>query len=176
MTSRTIATRLSLRRDTEANFTKKQDFLPLKGEILLVDTESDGLRSKIGDGIHTFAQLPFSDQVIRDLVSGIVVHGYYYNGQFYTDKNHTITIVPYSYKVYIDKVSYNVYGYFDDEHCYCRLSQLSTATSETAGIVKLYDTTGQNTDGTMTQRSITDELGKKTEVSVGNDEDLIFTV
>ena len=100
MATRTIATRLALRRDSEANF--NQDFLPLKGEILLVDTSSNGLRSKVGDGVHTFAQLPYSDQVIKDLVSGIVVHGYYHNGQFYTEANHQITIVPYSYKIYID--------------------------------------------------------------------------
>lgn len=172
MATRTIATRLSLRRDTEAKF--KPDFLPLKGEILLVDTTSNELRSKIGDGIHTFAQLPYSDQNIKNLVSGIVVQGYYHNGHFYTDKNHIITIVPYSYKIYIDRETLDIYGYFDEEQCYCKLSQISTATSETAGIVKLYDNTGQNVDGTMTQRSITTELGKKTEVSIGDDENLIF--
>lgn len=36
-----------------------------------------------------------------------------------------------------------------------------TATDQVAGIAKLYNTTGQNTDGSMTQKSITDALALK---------------
>lgn len=39
---------------------------------------------------------------------------------------------------------------------------IEQADSTTAGIMKLYSSTGSNTDGTMTQESITDELGNKT--------------
>lgn len=174
---RTIKTRLKLRRDTESAYLKLQNFVPLKGEILLVDTDPNDptqLRSKIGDGNKTFSQLPYSDQFIRDSVSGIVVHGYYYNGQFYTDEDHKINIVPYSYKIYIDIVSKNIYGYFDEDHAYSQLGEIATATSQTPGVMKLYSDTGNHTDGTMTQASITAELGKKTEVSIGDDEELIL--
>jgi hypothetical protein len=52
----------------------------------------------------------------------------------------------------------------------------TTATDTTPGIMKLYSTTGQNTDGTMTQKAITDELEEKVEVEVIHSEELlIFT-
>lgn len=38
---------------------------------------------------------------------------------------------------------------------------ISTATDETAGITKVYTTTGKNTDGTMSQSAISEELDKK---------------
>jgi hypothetical protein len=42
--------------------------------------------------------------------------------------------------------------------------------------MKLYSTTGQNVDGTMTQKSITDELDLRTKTSVDTDKELlIFT-
>jgi hypothetical protein len=44
------------------------------------------------------------------------------------------------------------------------------------GIMKLYDTVGDHTDGTMTQKAITDELGEKVEIELNKDEELlIFT-
>ena len=51
---------------------------------------------------------------------------------------------------------------------------MSNATAETAGIVKLYDTVGQNIDGTMTQRAITKELNEKFELTINADEELII--
>lgn len=50
---------------------------------------------------------------------------------------------------------------------------LPTASTETAGIMKLYSTTGENVDGTMTQKAITDELDKKFSVSIDAGEELI---
>ena len=42
--------------------------------------------------------------------------------------------------------------------------------------MKLYDTVGTNTDGTMTQKAITDELDDKVEIQLNKDEELlIFT-
>jgi hypothetical protein len=40
--------------------------------------------------------------------------------------------------------------------------------------MKLYSTTGQNTDGTMTQKAITDELDEKVEVTLNIEEELII--
>ena len=147
----------------------------LMDEIIIVDTVEDGIRYKVGNGVKTFAELPYADQVLRDQVSGIVVQGYYYDGQFYTDNTHNIKIVPYAYKLYIDLTSVNIYYYSDDDKSYHSLVNIPIATYETAGIMKLYNTTGDNEDGTMTQKSITSEIAKKFVVSTGTDEDLIFT-
>ena len=49
------------------------------------------------------------------------------------------------------------------------------AASETIlGIMKLYQTTGQNTDGTMSQKAITDELDDKFEVTLNIGEEMII--
>lgn len=172
---RVLKTRIGLRRDTAANYEKVKDtLLPLKGEVILVDT-SDGLRSKIGDGVKTYAQLPFSDQNLIDLATGIIVQGYFYNGEFYSDSAHSIKIAPFSYKIYINLSDYKIYGYFNDLAAYHRLDEIPNASSTEAGIVKLYSTTGDNTDGTMTQASITTAISKKIDASVDEEEEeLIF--
>ena len=174
METKTIKTIIALRRNTEAFFeTVKNTFIPRKGEVVLVDTASDGLRSKVGDGVNTYANLSFTDENIRTQVSGIVVRGYYYEDNFYTDSEHTITIVGYGYKLYIDIPSSKIYTYDDANLSYVCLNP--DATSSTKGIMKLYNSTGNNTDGTMTQGSITTELGRKFTVSTGTDETIIFT-
>ena len=171
-----IKTRVRLWKDTDENFESiKDSLIPLDGEIIIVDTAEDGIRYKVGNGVKTFAELPYADQVLRDQVSGIVVQGYYYDGQFYTDNTHNIKIVPYAYKLYIDLASVNIYYYSDDDKSYHSLVNIPIATSTKAGIMKLYDTTGDNEDGTMTQKSITSEIAKKFAVTAGTDEDLIFT-
>jgi hypothetical protein len=49
---------IQLRRDNEYNFEKvKNSFIPANGEVVLVDTARDGLRSKVGNGVSTYAQL-----------------------------------------------------------------------------------------------------------------------
>jgi hypothetical protein len=53
---------------------------------------------------------------------------------------------------------------------------IPTATATVPGVMKLYDTVGQNSDGTMTQKAISDELDDKVEASVNLVEELlIFT-
>ena len=173
MSTKTFKTRIQLRKDLENSY--QASFVPLKGEVLLVDTASEGLRSKVGDGIHTFAQLEYTDKYLRDQLSGIVVKGYFFNGSFYADEEHKITIVPYDYKVYIDITAgkYDIYVYGDLS--FHKAVEIPTATSTSAGIMKLYDTTGHNTDGTMTQDAITTEIGKKCAVAKDDDEGLVFT-
>lgn len=61
-------TRIKFKRDTSSNWTNKNPVI-LNGEIILVDTDSGELRAKIGDGSKTYTQLPFSDEVIRNLVT-----------------------------------------------------------------------------------------------------------
>ena len=59
--------RIKFKRDTSSNWTSNNPTL-LNGEIILIDTDSGELRAKIGDGSKTYTQLPFSDEVIRNLI------------------------------------------------------------------------------------------------------------
>ena len=59
--------RVKFKRDTSSNWTQYNPIL-LNGEIILVDTDSGELRAKIGDGEKRYAQLPFTDEVIRNLI------------------------------------------------------------------------------------------------------------
>lgn len=60
--------RIKFKRDTSSNWTSNNPKL-LNGEIILVDTDSGELRAKVGDGVKSYTQLPFSDEVIRNLVT-----------------------------------------------------------------------------------------------------------
>ena len=78
-------------------------------------------------------------------------------------------------KIYIDDSARKLY-YFDGENYVTISDNLVTATAEIPGIVKLYGTTGQNIDGTMTQKAITDELDLRYKASIdSNDELLVFS-
>lgn len=171
-----INTRVRLWKDTDENFESiKDSLIPLDGEIIIVVTENDEYRYKIGDGKTTYENLPFADQYIRDQISGIVVQGYYHESQFYTTTSYDIKIVPYDYKLYIDRPSNSIYYYSEVDESYHSLVDVPVASETTAGVMKLYKTTGNNEDGTMTQQSITSEIAKKFVVSAGKDEDLIFS-
>lgn len=68
MANKEIQARVKHKRDTSANWTKNNPVL-LNGEIVLVDTAEGELRAKIGDGIKTYTQLPFSDEALRSLIT-----------------------------------------------------------------------------------------------------------
>lgn len=170
-----IAATIQLRRDNDYNFERIKDtFIPASGEVVLVDVASVGLRAKVGDGFTPYGQLDFVDEDIRNMVQ----FGYYDNGVFYRDPTKTTISSAMINKVYIDKQNSGIY-YFNGTH-YVPLSNTTitaSATSETAGIMKLYSTTGQNVDGTMTQKSITDELDLRYKASVDTEKELlIFTL
>lgn len=63
-----IEARVRNKRDTSANWTAQNPVL-LNGEIILVDTNDGELRAKVGDGVKTYTQLPFSDEALRNLIS-----------------------------------------------------------------------------------------------------------
>lgn len=60
--------RLRNKRDTEANWEKKNPLI-LDGEIIVVTTTSGETRVKIGDGVKTYTQLPFLDEVLKDEIN-----------------------------------------------------------------------------------------------------------
>lgn len=167
-----LNTIIRLRRDNEINYLKIKDkFIPADGEICLVDTVRDGLRAVCGDGKTKFGELTYIDEII--------IKGYYSDNKFYKDKELSIELPAQINKIYICiKKIYTLYIY--DGINYHQLSgtagSLPTATDEAPGIMKLYDTVGDNIDGTMTQKAITDELDDKVEIELNKDEELlIFT-
>lgn len=167
---RTIEAILQLRRDNEYNFENiKNTFIPENGEVVLVDTAKNGLRAKVGDGVSTYAQLQFTDEDIRNAV----LHGYLLDGDFYKTINKDGLIKPMINKIFIDDSTRKIY-YYDGEEYKNIQTTFTTASDVTPGLVKLYNTTGYNVDGTMTQKAITDELDLRYKTSI-NEETLIFT-
>ena len=163
---------IQLRRDNDYNFKKVENsFIPANGEVVLVDTAKDGLRAKVGDGYSTFAQLQYTDTDLRNTV----LHGYLQNNIFYQDAMHQVAMQGMINKIYIDDSTRKLF-FFDGTN-YIKVNEdLVTATATVPGVVRLYGTTGQNVDGTMTQKAITDELDLRYKATVdSNNELLVFS-
>ena len=143
-----INTTIKLRRDNDYNYSRVADsFIPMKGEPVLVDTEQYGLRFKIGDGVTPYGALAYADDN-----NNVVLLGYYLNSKFYTDSTYTVELEKNKNKLYIDKNAHAVYIWNGEN--YIPLSPEATET--VAGMMKLYQTSGNNTDGTMSQKVITE--------------------
>ena len=160
---------IQLRRDNDYNFKKVENsFIPANGEVVLVDTAKDGLRAKVGDGYSTFAQLQYTDQDLRNTV----VHGYFYQGNFYQDVMHSVLMNGMINKIYIDDAARKLY-FFDGVQYNTITNDFVTATADIPGVVRLYGTTGQNVDGTMTQKAITNELELRYKAEIDSDNELL---
>ena len=160
---------IQLRRDNDYNFKKVENsFIPANGEVVLVDTAKDGLRAKVGDGYSTFAQLQYTDQDLRNTV----VHGYFYQNNFYQDAMHSVLMNGMINKIYIDDAARKLY-FFDGTQYNTITNDFVTATADTPGVVRLYGTTGQNVDGTMTQKAITNELELRYKAEIDSDNELL---
>ena len=160
---------IQLRRDSETNFEKiKDSFIPANGEVVLVDTK-DGLRPKVGNGNLPYSKLKFIDESYRDTI----VNGYYENGIFYTDVNKTDILDGQKNKLYIDNAHSKIYYY--DGDFYVNIQQsLTTATDTVSGTVKLYDDLGNNTDGTITQKRLTQEFNTRYKTRVKQEEEMLI--
>ena len=160
---------LRLRRDNDYNYAKIKDtFIPANGEICLVDTARYGLRAVCGDGVSTFGQLEYIGESFQQ--------GYwdYITEKFYKNKNLTQEITDKRENVlYLDIDSSQLYYYTGSEFKLIELN-LPTASETVLGVLKLYDSVGDNIDGTMTQRAITEELDTKVELSLKEDEELVI--
>lgn len=169
MTNTQFNSVIRLRRDNDYNYAKiANSFIPQKGEICLVDTARDGLRAVCGDGESTFGQLDFMGDLIKK--------GYYKDNIFYKNADFTDKIPAMSTALYVNLTSGQLF-YSDGENYY-ELEKVATATDKIPGVMKLYNTTGGNVDGTMTQKAITDELNTKVELTFSEDDDelIIFTI
>ena len=169
---KTINAIIQLRRDNDYNFEAVKDtFIPANGEVILVDTVKDGLRAKVGNGYSTYAELNFTDADLRNAV----LHGYLYQGTFYRDNIHSVPMTPMINKIFIDDTTRKIYFYNGESYQNIQTT-FTTASDIEPGLVKLYATTGQNTDGTMTQKAITDELDLRYKATIdGENELLVFS-
>ena len=168
-----LNTVIRLRRDNDYNYAKIKDrFIPANGELCLVDTARSGLQIVCGDGKTPFGKLEYALELL--------VQGYYSDGKFYREPELLDDIPGYVNKIYVDITPKQGGLYYFDGVKFCQIGgaagPLPNATAEIPGIMKLYDTVGYNTDGTMTQKAITDELNEKVEIELNKDEELlIFT-
>lgn len=149
MAETTLKTRIAIKRDTEANLSAKNPIL-LKGEIFLVDANDGTLKVKIGDGVSTFNALDFQEFLFR---------GYYLNEKFYRDSTYLTELPKSVSNLYLDINSRtNKRLYYWDGEKFNPTNGEDLASDSVAGIMKLYDSEGNNIDGTMTQRSITEAV------------------
>ena len=161
---------IQLRRDNDYNFEKIKDtFIPANGEVVLVDTAKDGLRAKVGNGYTPYEGLPFTDADIRNTVQ----QGYYDNGTFYRNADKSAVSPGMVNKLYIDIPSQKLYYYNGTSYIIVN-DNMPNASAYTAGIMKLYNTTGQNTDGAMTQKAVTDELDLRYKATIDSDDELLI--
>lgn len=155
-------------RDNDYNYDKIADtYIPASGKICLVDTARDGLRVKVGDGVTVWKDLEYADEFI--------VKGYYYEGAFYKDEKHTTPISGASHKIYIDLIERVIYFYDGEKFLSTAGGMNKPASENEAGAVKLYQGLGNNIDGTISQKAITEELDDKVEIQLNHEEEtLIF--
>lgn len=168
--TKVINTVIKLRRDNDYNYQKVgQKFVPAFGEVCFVDTARSGLRAVVGDGVTVFDNLKFADDIF--------VKAYFNkaDGKFYKDADFAEEEIGNINRIYIDLNNPNhIYYYNGVDYVVVGAGELPTASAEVPGVMKLYDTTGNNIDGTMTQKAITDELSQKLEASVDG-ETIVFS-
>lgn len=132
---------------------------PLRGEPIW---ETDTNKLKIGDGVNDYADLPY---ITGDgsTSSDLVRIGYYDSETdiFWKEQTKVNALPRLTTSLYLDKASAFVYYLQDNK--YTELFGL--ANKNTYGLSKLYDSTGQNTDGSMTQKAITDSFNNIVDVS-----------
>lgn len=160
---------IQLRRDNDYNFEAvKNTFIPLNGEVVLVDTARDGLRAKVGNGYSTYAELNFTDEDLRNAV----LHGYLHQGKFYKGSDYSVEMTPMINKIFIDDATRKIYFYNGESYQNIQTT-FTTASNIEPGLVKLYSATGQNVDGTMTQKAITDELDLRYKATIDSENELL---
>lgn len=140
-------------RDSVSNYS--DDFVAEKNQICLVDVSARDLRFKVGDGVTFWKDLPYADEFLLEQINEVILNGYYLNDKFYTDSTYTVELEKNVSKVYIDKNSNIVYHY-DGTKFVSINDTLPTASDVQAGIAKLYQDGGQHTDGSMSQKAVTD--------------------
>ena len=105
--------------------------------------------------------------------NAIIVRGYLFEGQFYQDEEHRIKYVPYEYKIYVDITSSTIFIY-NGENYIAAVANVPFADQNLAGIAKLYQSTGANTDGSISQKIVTEELNQRFKITTNAAEETIL--
>ena len=138
---------LRLRKDNENNFSRSNIILQ-DGELAIVTTPFSGLKIKIGDGSHTFNQLNYD-------TLGLLVEGFKQTDTRFVYTDNATTIDPHDHILFLDRNTGFMYYWNNYTEKYEYINKNEVATSQMAGISKLYDTiNGQNTDGSVTQAAV----------------------
>lgn len=162
---------IKLRRDNDYNYEKiKETYVPENGEVCLVDTSKKGLCTIVGDGVRSYGKILDEDGYANEVVTYVYVG---VSGKLYKDSTLLNEVVGNMNKLYIDRLHPRDMYYFNGEEFVMIGGNVPTATAERAGVMKLYDTTGTNTDGSMTQKSVTECLNKKVSASIDTDTETI---
>lgn len=163
---------IKLRRDSINKYSSYPNFIPLMGEICIVDptatspwSKAKTIRFKVGDGTTKYSELPFVDEVNKNFLVG-----YVYNGSFYLDAQHTQEDENLSELILYVDLHTGVIYYFDGYELQPIKMTIPNADSTQPGVMKLYQTLGQNIDGTMSQKAITDAIGSIRLAVVGSEE------
>lgn len=122
------------------------------------------------------------DLVAWNELGRFLIHGYYYKEVFYEDNEHLIKIEPNLYTIYIDDSNesplmfiYNKKYGEEDYHYICMNGYVDQASETTSGIARLYNSLGNNTNGSCTQKIISEELNRKVSVEIDAEQScLIF--
>ena len=111
--------------------------------------------------------------------SGLILDGYYFNGKFYKDTTFTEELIKSKEALYCDISTISgvpvnkLYFYDGKEFVSVASSGVDPATPTQAGIAKLYNNEGLNTDGAITQKKITDSFNSVKLAIDENDEECL---
>ena len=87
-----------------------------------------------------------------------IIWGYLYEGKFYEDAEHTKELDKTKNVLYSDIDTDKVYLYNDVEFLPISSNDVDPASPTVAGIAKLYNSQGQNTDGSIHQKFVTESF------------------
>lgn len=158
-----IKTTFKFKRGLAMNWTAKNPILEAGEPGFELDTG----KLKIGNGTTPWNELEY----IND--SNSIVNGYYWDNNFYKDIEHSILLDKALNTLYIENNT-NILYFFNGTSYISLGNGAPIATEDISGTVKIYNTVGEQTDGTMTQKAISDELDDKIEMQVNNDEEMLI--
>jgi hypothetical protein len=175
-------------KDLQKILNSKASCLVYEGEIYRLN-EIDGDNYTYVNIIDTDVGAPIIKEIKLNIKSGYyiqsvlvsedigIVQGYFYNGEFYKDSEHTQLYDKVRNQGYIDLPTDFLYYYNGSKYISITLAP---ATSIKYGSVKLYNELGSNEDGTITQKAITDSLNEIKGLGIVDsydpvNEELVFT-
>ena len=137
---------LRLRKDSENNFNRSNIILQ-DGELAIVSTPFSGTKIKIGDGQHRFDELNYD-------TLGLLVEGFKHSDIEFAFTDNSTIVDPHDHLLFIDRNTGFMYYWNNNNSRYEYVNKNELATNSVAGISKLYDDFGDNTDGSITQATL----------------------